>query len=385
MNNRPELALLITIARVELLPAERSALSDLLAGPLDWDYLLSLAYWHGLEPLLYLHLHSFTEETVPARVMLTLRENCKVIGGRNLILASRLKAVSAHLRAQQIEHIAYKGPLLAEVYYGNCTLRVFHDLDILVRPSRIEDVRDALVKIGFSDKYGLSASQQAASFRFGFEHPFTAVGGVDLDLHWRLVQTFKSRSLDMEGIWKRVAMVPFWGGEAPTFCPEDLLVVLCLHAGHHGWQQLSHMCDISQLFRKHPQLDWNIVDSHLGDSNTTRMVYVSLNLLEEHWEVQIPAVMRARISADPHVARLAGRIQTEIWSSPNPALTTSSLRWLLDRSAGEDLRDRLRLLLGSVFCPAVEDFELFRLPQSLAPLYPGLRVLRLAHKYALSR
>jgi len=94
--------------------------------------------------------------------------------------------------------------------------------------------------------------------------------------------------------------------------------------------------------------------------------------------------MMARISADPHVARLAGRIQTEIWSSPNPALTTSSLRWLLDRSAGEDLRDRLRLLLGSVFCPAVEDFELFRLPQFLAPLYPGLRVLRLAYKYASS-
>ncbi len=64
--------------------------------------------------------------------------------------------------------------------------------------------------------------------------------------------------------------------------------------------------DIAQLFRIHPQLDWDIVGSHLGDSNTKRIVYVSLRLLKEHWEAQVPEELVARISADPHVARLAG-------------------------------------------------------------------------------
>lgn len=48
MNNRPELVLLLNIARVELLPPQKSALDDLLAQPLDLDYLLSLAYRHSL-------------------------------------------------------------------------------------------------------------------------------------------------------------------------------------------------------------------------------------------------------------------------------------------------------------------------------------------------
>jgi hypothetical protein len=379
------MALLLMIARVELSSGEKNVLADLLAAQLDWDFLLVMAAHHGLEPLLFHHLHAFAPEIVPRRSVQTLREISKVIAGRNLLLASSLKEISAHLRKRGIEHIAYKGPLLAEVYYGNCTLRVFNDLDFLVKPSSAEAARDALDEMGFRDKYGLSAAQQASSFRFGFEHPFTAAGGVDLDLHWRLVQKFKARSLDMEGIWKRVTMVPFWGGEVPAFCPEDLLVALCLHAGHHGWQQLSQMCDLAQLFHVQPRLDWEIVRRHLGDSNTRRIVYVSLRLLREHWDAQIPEDQVSMISADPHVARLADRIQMEIWPSPSPALTTSSLRWMLDRSSGEDLADRLRLLAGSFLCPAVEDFEIFRLPLILSPLYPLLRVSRLACKYAWSR
>jgi hypothetical protein len=385
VNNSPELALLLAIARVELAAGQQNALNDLLAQQLDWDSLLVLAAHHGLEPLLFHHLHALGEAVVPASAIQALRESCKVIAGRNMILASRLKEISAHLRARQIEHIAYRGPLLAEACYGSCALRVFRDLDILVKPARVEAARDALAEISFSDKYGLTAAQQAASFRLGFEHPFSAAGGVDLDLHWRLVQRFKARALDMEGMWRRVTLTPFWGGEVPGLCAEDLAVALLLHAGHHGWQQISQMTDLAQLFHVHPELDWEIVRSHLGDSNTRRIVFVSLALLQAHWDAQVPEDMRRMMDADGQVARLTDRIQREVWPSPSPALTTSGLGWMLERSSGEDLADRLRLLAGSFFCPAVEDFEAFRLPPMLTPLYPMLRASRLAYKYVARR
>ena len=385
VKNSPEFALLLIVARVDLDPARNAALAQLLTQTLDWDRLLALTAHHGLEPLLFHHLHSYSWERVPERPAAVLRESCKLITARNLLLAAWLREISAHLRARQVEHIVYRGPLLAENIYGNSALRVFRDLDILVPPACVNATRDALGDIGFRDKLGLSPGQQTASFHFGFEHPFTAQGGVDLDLHWRLVQRFKARSLDMEGIWRRAVMAPFWGAEVPTLCAEDLAISLCLHAGHHGWQQLSHMTDLAQLFRVHPNLDWEIVRSHLGDSNTKRIVAVSLRLLQSHWDGQIPEDLMALIDGDPHVARLADRIQKEIWPSPSPVLTTSSLRWMLDRTSGEDLADRLRLLAGSFFCPAVEDVEMFRLPRALMMLYPGLRVLRLAAKSVADR
>ena len=380
-SSRPEVALLLTIARVELNSSEQTLLHDLLAGSLDWDYLLAMADWHGLEPLLFHHLHRHAAGIVSPEIMQILRENCNRIAQRNLLLASKLQGISSHLRSRKIDHISYKGPLLAEVYYGNCALRASADLDIIVPPSKLMAARDALGEIGFSDKYGFSVAQLAAAFRFGVEHSFTSAGGSEVDLHWRVVQKFISRSLDMAGIWRRVTMAHLFDCEVPTFCPEDLLVALCLHAGQNQWAQLSHFCDLAQLLQVHPQLDWKIVCTHLGDSNTARIVCVSLFLLHRHWHAQIPEDMMARISADPHVRRLAHRIQTEWWPSPISIRTQTSFRWLRDRSSGEDLRDRLSLLIGITLTPTLIDFETFKLPAILAPLYPVLRALRLAYKY----
>jgi hypothetical protein len=379
------MALLLAIARVELRPGDWELLNKLLAGSLDWEYLLTMASRHGLEPLLFHHLHSVSNGFVPDSALQTLREECKMIAGRNMILAAKLNGISAHLSAGGIRHLAYKGPVLAEVYYGNCALRVFRDLDILVPETELEAARCALAQLGFRDKGGLSAAQRAASFRYGFEHPFTADGGIDLDLHWRVVQRFKARAIDMEGIWKRTETVRFWGSEVPTFSAEDLFVSLCLHAGHHGWMQLSQICDLHQVLQARPHFDWEIVVSHLGDSNTRRLVYVCLNLLHECWGVELPEDLINRIHSDPHVATLSRVVRTEIWSVLSPRLTTSNLRWMLERSAGERVGDRARLMAGSFFCPAVEDFEAFRLPRGLGALYPGLRVMRLAYRYALSR
>jgi len=379
-----ELAVLLTIARVDLGLCESARLRELLAEKIDWALLLALADRHGLVSLLFHHVRQDATDLVPAESMDDLRGRSKDIAQRTLILASHLQRIAKHFFARQIEHIWYKGPLLAEMYYGNCALRESRDLDIIVPRSKLADARDALVELGFSDKYGLRNGQQAVSFRVGFEHPFTAPGGIDVDLHCRVVQRFKARSLDMDGIWRRVTKVNFFSREATTFCPEDLLVALCLHAGHHGWMQLSHLCDLAQLLNVHSELDWEIVRSHLGDSNTRRIVDLSLYLLHRHWPVQIPGDILEKVVADPNVIRLAVRIEAEIWPVVDPKLTTSSLSWMLERSTGEKVLDRVYLLAGSFLFPAIEDFEQFRLPAFLTPLYPGLRFLRLARNFTQS-
>jgi hypothetical protein len=225
-NRERAMALLIAIARIELNPSEQSHLQDLLSGPLDWDHLRVMAERHNLEPLLFTHLHRYGAGLVPPEILQSLREECKSIARRSWILATRLQGISAHLQAQGIKHISYKGPLFAELYYGSCALRVSNDLDLIVRPSDLARVRKALGEIGFSDQNGLTSEQQAVSFRFGFEHPFHDATGVELDLHWRVVQKFKSRSLDMEGIWQRLRLARLFDSNVPTFCPEDMSSVV---------------------------------------------------------------------------------------------------------------------------------------------------------------
>jgi hypothetical protein len=380
----PEFTLLLTIATVHLPISRQKLFKELLTEQLDWDYLLEMAALHGLEPLLFHHLCTAAPEAAPFRAMSTLRTHCKTIALRNLLLSAKLREVSAHLTSLQIQHIAYKGPLLAELYGNHGALRTYRDLDLLVLQEELPAVRDALHQIGFVDRYGLTEVRQAASFRLGFEHPFSSKAGIDLDVHWRIVQDFKSRAFDIDGLWARKTVVPLLGQDIPALSPEDLMVTLCLHAGHHGWMKLSYMCDLAQLFYVHKVLDWGTVRAHLGDSNTRRIVCLSLYLLQQHWHVDLPESIAALISNDPHIERLAHRIETEIWPNDRPALTTASLWWLLDRTAGENWPDRMRVITGSIFVPSIEDFALCPFSPCLPYLYTGLRIFRLALKYVSS-
>jgi hypothetical protein len=382
VKHSPELELLIALARVELPLSDRSRVNLLLSRPIDEDRLLVLAAGHGLEPMLFHHLSSPHSAKLPESAMQTLRQASRITAQRAMILASRLQAISDHLEVHKIKHAIYKGPLFAETYYGNCALRVFHDLDVIVSPESLLSAQHALSEMGFVDKYGLSDNQQAASFRFGSQHLFTSSDALDLDLHWRIVPKSVSRSLDVRWIWQRVSTVPFLGHQLPTLCPEDMLVVLCLHAGQHEWARLSTLCDIAQLFASHPQLNWDIVRSHLRDSNTTRMVYVSLYLLSQNWTVHLPPDLAAGINADPTIAEFAAKVQSELWPAPElePSMQ-SNFSWLLARTKGEALGDRLRFLAGNILGPTLIDFEVFNLPRFLFSLYPTLRALRLAFKY----
>ena len=377
-EHRPEVALLLAIARVELTEGEKAQLKNLLAGAIDWPYLLDLAGMHGLEPLLLLHLEQNAAAMVPPDEMQSLRESCRRIAMRNLILATRLGAISAHFRRRGIEHISFKGPLLAEVYYGNGALRSSSDLDILVPEAKVAAARDALDEIGFSDQFGLNKAQQALVFRFNHEHGFTSADGVVVDLQWGLAPKLIAGRVDMAGIWRRVRMARLVDCEVPTFGPEDLLFGLLLHAGNdnHAWAQFSQFCDMVQVLKAHPQMDWDIVESHLGDAYTRRSVYVSLYILQKYWQARIPAELLTRIASDPWVARLADCSEREWWPMPALVETKSALRWLLNRSRGEAAGDRARLLFGNIFTPTRNDFKAFNLPGILKPLYPALRVLR---------
>ena len=365
-----------------MLSSAQGPLDALISGQIDWEYLLSLASAHGLEPLLLLHLSRHSPAQFPESFLQSLQNRCNEIARRNLVLAWKLTSVSAHLTARAIEHLAYKGPFLAQTYYGNCGLRVFGDLDLVVPQPKIVAAYEALQEIGFSDKTGFSPAQRSAAFRFGFEHPLTDAAGIEIDLHWRVVPDFISHSLDSEGIWQRASRLPFFGHEVPSFCPEDLLVALCLHAGQHEWAEISAFCDIFQVMSLHPNLDWRIVSSHLGDSNTRRIVFVCLHLLQRHWNVTLPAEFASMVAADEHVASLADRVHNSFWPVPDSTPARADFRWLRDRSAGEKVVDRWRLCKGMTLNPTQADFEAFRLPGFLVPVYPWLRALRLILKYA---
>ncbi|MGZ4819136.1 MAG: nucleotidyltransferase domain-containing protein [Terriglobales bacterium] len=347
---------------------------------IDWQRLLAMARFHGLKLLLLQLLEQLPEGLVVGDVLDALRTSSRAIAVKNLALASELLRVSLQFQRRGIEHLAYKGPLLASALYPGLAMRVSNDLDILVRKSQVEAASGALFEIGYFDKSGFSAVQRSAAVRYGFEHTFRNPSGIDLDLHWRLVPAFVSPSLDDDLLFCRAVAGNLCGQSIMTFCPEDLLFVLCLHAGQHEWAQLSMFSDLARVCRLYPNLRWEIIRTHLADANTTRTILVSLCLLREHWKITLPGDIVSAIHADSQVREIADTVLAKFWSCRHPLSGDASFAWMLQRTKHEPGMARLRYIAGIALNPTEADYAAFRLPRQLAVLYPLLRSVRLAFK-----
>lgn len=374
----PELNLLLTVAAPQR--CANGDVGQLIPADFDWERFADMADWHGLAPRAYALLRQ-QPNLVPQNIMDRLHDKASASAAMALHLAGQLIALSSRFRAEHISHIVYKGPLLASMLYGNLALRVSSDLDIVVPKAELDRARSTLAGMGFVDKHGLSEKQQTAAFRFGCEHSFwSPQTGTTVDLHWRIFPRFVSPSLGMDSLFGRVIDAPMFDASLPTFCPEDLLLVLCLHAAQHDWAHLGLFTDIVQLLRKYPALDWRAFEASLRDWNTRRMVHVSLTLAQS-WEADLPASIVESMTADRELAHLADKVRRRFWPSRfNPLPKDADIKWLAERTKGEPVIDRLRWMTGFAFNPTLIDYVVFDLPSSVAGFYPVLRALRLALK-----
>ncbi len=381
MKARPELLVLLACMRLDLNPAQRHELEQLLAPALDWDYLLRLAASHGVRPLLAKHV--LQHAGVPEQAKDSLRRFSSENACWNLRLTAELLAICAELERRHIQHVVYKGPALSQYLCGSTALRESCDLDLLVRPEQRSQAMACLEELGFEDGYNLSASQRRAALRYGVEYGFLRKG-VAVDLHWRLGLPINWSALCMAGIWKQVVPFTFCGQEIPVLSPEALLAALCVHAAQHDWSELKMFADVAELLRKQTDLNWSLVDSWAGNSHVRRCMNVSLHLASEYAGAALPAGLRDRISRDGEVAKIAAAAAGK-WGLEQRAPAQTDVGWMLFKSKGERTVDRWHYVAAVALNPTLADFKTVALPSALSWGYLLLRPVRLMWKRLVLR
>ena len=345
------------------------------AEHLNWEYLLDMAEWHGVLPLAANGLSGHPSAT--AEVCQAMHDGLLAIASWNLRLASELASISADLESRGVRHIPYKGIVLSELLYGTITHRSIRDIDLVVQQRDIPAAIKCLEELGFSDGYGLNPGQRSAAIRYGFEHSFVR-DGVVVDLHWRLAQHFVWPSLDMDRLWRSLIPFTLYGRDYWILSPEATLAALCSHAAVHDWRYLSMFVDIAALLLRYPSLNWSVVESLSGDSHSTRSILVSLQLAHDYLKASLPPAVQIAVHRDGQVKLIADVVSSQQWPWPtNPVRESTSVRWLLTRTKGENLFERWKYLAGIALWPTVDDFRNLGLPCALMPLYFALRPLRI--------
>ena len=348
----------------------------LLSEPIRWKVLFELADRHGTTPLLYQALTGLSDQ-VPSDELATSKQSYQTNLHKALLLSRELIRILDHLSALGVEVLPYKGLALAELIYGDIALRQSGDIDLLIRPNDLPRIREAVRAFGYTPHSPLSADEERAYLKSGYECAFDGTAGRNLlEVQWALQPLFYAVDLDMDGLFERAVTVSVAGREMKTPCPEDLFLVLSVHAAKHAWGRLIWLCDIAQIMRV-ADLDWRKIEAQSAALGITRILQVTLLLANRLLGAAIPPSTGSSLSPDRAANVLGEEIQARIIGGAADD-TESAAYFRLMLRLRERRTDRWRFLLRLVFTPGPGEWKTMRLPPSLFPLYRLVRLSRLA-------
>jgi len=116
---------------------------------IDWEKVLDIAKKHGVLFFLYRNLKAICPEFVPDDIFTKLKDYYFNNSTRNLALSAKLVRIINLFAEAGIVAVPFKGPVQAEIVYGDTGFRSFSDLDILVSRDNAVKARDLLVANGF--------------------------------------------------------------------------------------------------------------------------------------------------------------------------------------------------------------------------------------------
>lgn len=254
----------------------------------DWEELVRQSDRHRITPYLYHHLRTVHPDwPIPPGIVGQLRQAHLDNAARNLRLYGHLGKILQLLRASEVPVIALKGAYLAERIYDHRALRYLGDLDLLVREDDLGKVDALMLELGCHPTLP-SRIVGPDNNEFVYEMPRR---DLSVEIHWRILPPQFPFPIDAEGQWKRARPAVLAGVETLVFCPEDLLLHLCLHAGcTHGFEPgLRLFCDIREILRHHEaDLDWPLVRRLIREWGVGKSAYLTLSLARELLGAKLP-------------------------------------------------------------------------------------------------
>lgn len=378
----PETELLLCCARTCPDGDQADRIAALASNGLDWGGLLRLARRHGVLPLLHRHLSAVCPHAIPDNIRNNMDNYWYACTRRNLYLTAELLSVLNLFETNGVVAIPYKGPVLAASVYGDLTLRPFDDLDILVRESDLPIAKQLLVSQGYRLHALLTPAQERRYVRSQCEHRFVRGDGkVQMELQWAIAPRCYGPGPDVESLWKRRIAVPLADSKVLSLSPEDLLLILCHHGFKHFWEQLKWICDVAELIRTYPNMDWEYVAHEAVVTGCGRITWLGLRLAHEMLGAELPDLALQQMRDDAQANRLAEWASARLFlDPPRPPGTFEGISFRV--RARERLKDRLGWCLRRAFTPTVDDWAAVRLPAFLSALHYPIRPIRLAAKYA---
>lgn len=350
---------------------------------IDTQELIPLAIQHGILPLVYKTLKYLGTKhlMVNTEILSELKAHYMRISQRNMLMSAELIRIVKLLKDNGIEALAFKGPTLSQMAYGDITLRQFGDLDILIRERDRFKMMDLLIQSQYTPKIDLKESTKKTFF-----DSVNVIGlyqtsiGVLVEIHWELLSKNYAIDWEEQSLWKKQESVAINKKIIPVLPVEQQLLYLCVHGSKHLFERLEWICDIDRSIRTHTDIDWVYLVNEADKLGIRRMLFFGLSLSQQFFSLPLPKQIEKAIAEDKDIPKLISKvieINFSETSKKGKSYSSFGLLW----SMRENLSDQLRFAWRGLFAPKFDDFLFIQLPKQLAFLYPVIRPFRLITKY----
>lgn len=352
-----------------------------LVSRLDWDFFHKIARRHSLLPLAYQRLNEAAGATVPPDELQKLRLAYEQNAARNLILINELVQITRALDENGIPSIAYKGPALAELAYGDPALRRFLDIDLMVRRENVQQATEVLVTRGYHPAKNLTPHQQALLLQTQHNLQFVSDSRVVVELHWQVSSHLFASSVTAEELWNNLETIRLNGHPVKSFATEDLLFSLCVHGSRHVWERLAWIADIAHLLQARSEINWSRLLARARTANAERMFLLGLYLASDLLHSRLPDIVSNKISQDRVIAQLGSTITARLFDGPEHHQATTLQIFFYNFRVRRGLRSRLQYFLFTL-TPTDSDVSLFTVPARWRLAYYLLRPFRILARRA---
>ena len=374
--NFPDLESELLIRCCAASPPGSAAIGELAARPVDWDRFLALANRNSVTPLVAARLRTETAAYLPPRVARAIELSYQVNALRSNHLAGCAAEIAGSFAASGVPAIAIKGPTLAVAAYGDVALRVFGDLDFMVRLADLPRATEVLARIGYSSATYLAEAVESGFFA-DVSLDFSREDSV-VDLHWQLSPSYFPFAPEGEQVWNRTSEVDLLGRRVRVLGPPDSILFQACHGSKHGWRTLAQICDFARLLATATPVNWTSLLDEARRTRSLRMLLLAADLAHSLELCEVPAELLDAIRRDSHIASLSRRVTRGIFDL-NRAVDFEE--WTIGLGTIENARDRFSYLIERLIAPKLSDRVLMPLPRALYPLYSPARRLLLAIKH----
>lgn len=253
-----EARMMCLLSMKDITDCNKEEINELIKSKVDWNYFFDLVKKNRIYPIVYRNLSVLGCENINNKILRDIGELSKANLIASMKLTYELIKVMKTFKESNIRVFSLKGPALGNRIYGDSSLRMSHDLDILVEEENIHRAEEVLRGLGYLPidfEKNLTEKQRNISIKQNHHLGYKNRENILVELHWRY--SYEQQDVAFESIWNEKDTVTIGGEKISLLSKEEELLYLIFHGAKHGYFRLKWMLDIVEII-KNNNLDWEL-------------------------------------------------------------------------------------------------------------------------------